>query len=185
MRATYAAKENGRNQYQLFSEAMLKESQDRLSMDTALRHAMAREELFLHYQPLVSLTTGTGDRDGGAAALAPPQAGHCFAGDVYSASGRHRIDCCHRRVGDEAILQAGEAAVRRAWAWTCHVSVNLSPRQFEQPNLLQVIDEALEESGLPAQSLQVELTENTLMINSASEPGEAAADSPAWRARCD
>ncbi len=48
------------------------------------------------------------------------------------------------------------------------VSVNLSPRQFEQTNLLQVIDEALEESGLPPKNLQVELTENTLMINSAS-----------------
>jgi len=56
--ATYAAKEGGRNQYQVFADAMLKQSQDRLSMDTALRHALTREELFLHYQPLVSLTTG-------------------------------------------------------------------------------------------------------------------------------
>jgi EAL domain-containing protein (putative c-di-GMP-specific phosphodiesterase class I) len=48
------------------------------------------------------------------------------------------------------------------------VSVNLSPRQFEQQNLLQVIEEALEASGLPARNLQLELTENTLMINSAS-----------------
>ena len=56
--ATYAAKANGRNQYQIFSDTMLKESQDRLSMDTALRHALTREELFLNYQPIVSLTTG-------------------------------------------------------------------------------------------------------------------------------
>jgi EAL domain-containing protein (putative c-di-GMP-specific phosphodiesterase class I) len=48
------------------------------------------------------------------------------------------------------------------------VSVNLSPRQFEQHNLLQVISDALEISGLPPKNLQVELTENTLMINSAS-----------------
>ena len=48
------------------------------------------------------------------------------------------------------------------------VSVNLSPRQFEQSTLLQVIDDALEESGLPAKNLQVELTENTLMIISAA-----------------
>jgi len=48
------------------------------------------------------------------------------------------------------------------------VSVNLSPRQFEQSNLLQVIGEALESSGLPAKSLQVELTERVLMINSES-----------------
>jgi EAL domain-containing protein (putative c-di-GMP-specific phosphodiesterase class I) len=49
-----------------------------------------------------------------------------------------------------------------------YVSVNLSPRQFEQINLLQVIGEALEDSGLAAKNLQLELTENTLMINSAS-----------------
>jgi EAL domain-containing protein (putative c-di-GMP-specific phosphodiesterase class I) len=48
------------------------------------------------------------------------------------------------------------------------VSVNLSPRQFEQSNLLQVIGEALESSGLPAKNLQVELTERVLMVNSAS-----------------
>jgi predicted signal transduction protein with EAL and GGDEF domain len=73
--AMYAAKESGRNQYQVFADAMLKESQDRMSMDTALRHALAREELFLHYQPLVSLTTGPRGWHGGAAALAPSQAG--------------------------------------------------------------------------------------------------------------
>jgi EAL domain-containing protein (putative c-di-GMP-specific phosphodiesterase class I) len=48
------------------------------------------------------------------------------------------------------------------------VSVNLSPRQFEQNNLLQVINEALENSGLPSSSLQLELTESMLMVNSAS-----------------
>jgi EAL domain-containing protein (putative c-di-GMP-specific phosphodiesterase class I) len=48
------------------------------------------------------------------------------------------------------------------------ISVNLSPRQFEQSNLLHVIEESLVESGLSAKQLQVELTENTLMINSAS-----------------
>ena len=45
--------------------------------------------------------------------------------------------------------------------------MNLSPRQFEQENLLDVIRESLEESGLPARLLQIELTENTLMVNSA------------------
>ena len=56
--ATYVAKANGRNQYQMFADAMLKQSQDRMSMDAALRHALVRDELFMHYQPLVSLTTG-------------------------------------------------------------------------------------------------------------------------------
>jgi EAL domain-containing protein (putative c-di-GMP-specific phosphodiesterase class I) len=146
---------------------MLKESQDRLSMDTALRHALVREELFLHYQPLVSLTTG---RVIGMEALLRWH--HPKLGVISPAT--------FIPLAEETglIVAIGEWALKRSCqqakalidelGMDLSVSVNLSPRQFEQPNLLQVIDEAIEESGLPAKSLQVELTENTLMINSAS-----------------
>lgn len=165
--ATYAAKGNGRNQYQLFSEAMLKESQERLSMDTALRHALIREELFLHYQPLVSLTTG---RVIGMESLLRWH--HPKLGVISPAT--------FIPLAEETglIVAIGEWAMKRSCQQAkalmdelgteLSVSVNLSPRQFEQPNLLQVIDDAIRESGLPAKCLQVELTENTLMINSAS-----------------
>jgi diguanylate cyclase (GGDEF)-like protein/PAS domain S-box-containing protein len=164
--ATYAAKENGRNQYQLFSEAMLKESQERLSMDTALRHALAREELYVHYQPLVSLTTG---RVIGMEALlrwhhprlgiVPPSTFIPVAEDTGLII----------PIGEWAMKQSCKQAKALCdeLGLDLYVSVNLSPRQFEQSNLLEVIDEALEDSGLPAHSLQVELTENALMVNSA------------------
>ena len=48
------------------------------------------------------------------------------------------------------------------------ISVNLSPRQFQQKNLLEVIENALEVSGLPARSLEIEITENMVMLNSES-----------------
>jgi diguanylate cyclase (GGDEF)-like protein/PAS domain S-box-containing protein len=165
--ATYAAKGNGRNQFQVFSEAMLKESQERLSMDTALRHALVREELFLHYQPLVSLTTG---RVIGMEALLRWH--HPKLGVISPAT--------FIPLAEETglIVAIGEWALKRSCqqakslidelGMDLSVSVNLSPRQFEQSNLLQVIDEALADSGLPPKNLQVELTENTLMINSAS-----------------
>lgn len=165
--ATYAAKGNGRNQFQVFSEAMLKESQERLSMDTALRHALVREELFLHYQPLVSLTTG---RVIGMEALLRWH--HPKLGVISPAT--------FIPLAEETglIVAIGEWALKRSCqqakalcdelGMELSVSVNLSPRQFEQPNLLQVIEQAIEESGLAAKNLQVELTENTLMINSAS-----------------
>ena len=164
--ATYAAKENGRNQYQLFSEAMLKESQERLSMDTALRHALTREELYVHYQPLVSLTTG---RVIGMESLLRWH--HPKLGIVPPST------CIPLAEETGLIVPIGEWAMKQSCkqakmlcdelGMDLYVSVNLSPRQFEQSNLLQVIDEALEESGLPAHNLQVELTENTLMVNSA------------------
>src|ERR1019366_8934365 len=73
-------------------------------------------------------------------------------------------------IGEWALRQSCKQAkaLRDELEIDLSVSINLSPRQFEQSNLLQTIREALEESGLPPQNLQVELTENTLMINSAS-----------------
>jgi diguanylate cyclase (GGDEF)-like protein/PAS domain S-box-containing protein len=165
--ATYAAKENGRNQFQVFSEAMLKESQERLSMDTALRHALVREELFLHYQPLVSLSTG---RVIGMEALLRWH--HPKLGVISPATFIPLAE------DTGLIIAIGEWALKQSCiqaktlcdelGMDLSVSVNLSPRQFEQHNLLQVVDDALEISGLPAKNLQLELTENTLMINSAS-----------------
>ena len=165
--ATYAAKENGRNQYQMFSDAMLKESQDRLSMDTALRHSLLREELFLHYQPLVSLTTG---RVIGMEALLRwhhPKLGVIAPSTFIPLAEETGLIVA---IGEWALRQScvQAKALCDELGMDLSVSVNLSPRQFEQPNLLQVIGEALELSGLPPKNLQVELTENTLMINSSS-----------------
>jgi len=165
--ATYVAKENGRNQYQMYADAMLKESQERMSMDSALRHALAREELSLHYQPLVSLTTG---RVVGMESLLRWQ--HPKLGLLSPSS--------FIPLAEETgmIVPIGEWVMKQSCreaksicddlGMDLSVSVNLSPRQFEQSNLLEVIAEALESSGLPAKSLQVELTERVLMVNSES-----------------
>jgi diguanylate cyclase (GGDEF)-like protein/PAS domain S-box-containing protein len=165
--ATYAAKGNGRNQYKVFSEAMLKESQERLSMDTALRHALVREELFLHYQPLVSLTTG---RVIGMEALLRWH--HPKLGVISPAT--------FIPLAEETglIVSIGEWVLKRSCqqakalcdelGMELSVSVNLSPRQLEQTSLLKVIEDALEISGLPPHQLQLELTENMLMVDSAS-----------------
>jgi diguanylate cyclase (GGDEF)-like protein/PAS domain S-box-containing protein len=165
--ATYAAKEGGRNQYQVFADAMLKQSQDRLSMDTALRHALTREELFLHYQPLVSLTTG---RVIGMESLLRwhhPKLGVISPGTFIPLAEETGLIVA---IGEWALKQSCKQAKALCdeLKIDLSVSINLSPRQFEQSNLLQTIREALEQSGLPPQNLQVELTENTLMINSAS-----------------
>ena len=136
-------------------------------MDTALRHALTREELFLHYQPLVSLTTG---RVIGMEALLRwhhPKLGVISPATFIPLAEETGLIV---PIGEWALKQSCKQAKGLCddLGMDLSVSVNLSPRQFEQSNLLQVIDEALEESGLPPRLLQVELTENTLMINSAS-----------------
>jgi len=165
--ATYAAKANGRNQFQLFSETMLKESQTRLSMDTALRHALSREELFLHYQPLVSLTTGKVIGMESLIRWHHPKLGVVSPSTFIPLAEDTGLIV---PIGEWAMKQSCKQAkaICDDLGTEFHVSVNLSPRQFEHENLLNMIREALEESGLPPRLLQVELTENTLMINSAA-----------------
>ncbi len=165
--ATYVAKANGRNQYQMFADAMLKQSQERMSMDSALRHALAREELFLHYQPLVSLTTG---RVVGMESLLRwhhPKLGMLSPSIFIPLAEETGMIV---PIGEWVMKQSCREAkaICDDLGMDLAVSVNLSPRQFEQSNLLQVIGDALQASGLPAKSLQVELTERILMIDSAS-----------------
>ena len=73
--AMYAAKENGRNQHQIFSEDMLKETTDRLTMEHALRHALANEELSPALSAADLADHRRGDGHGGAAALEASEAG--------------------------------------------------------------------------------------------------------------
>jgi diguanylate cyclase (GGDEF)-like protein len=165
--ATYVAKANGRNKYQMFADEMLKQSQDRMSMDAALRHALVRDELFMHYQPLVSLTTG---RVVGMESLLRwhhPKLGLLAPSTfIPLAEETGMIIPIGEWVMKQSCMEA--KTICDDLGMDLSVSVNLSPRQFEQSNLLQVIGDALESSGLPAKSLQVELTERVLMINSAS-----------------
>jgi diguanylate cyclase (GGDEF)-like protein/PAS domain S-box-containing protein len=163
--AMYAAKENGRNQYQIFSEDMLKETADRLSMEHALRHALTNAELVLHYQPQISLTTGLIT---GVEALL--RWNHPRLGSVPPAQ---FIPLAEETglivpIGEWVFMTAccEGKALQDEMGSDLTISVNLSPRQFQQRNLVQVIEHALALSGLAARHLEIEITENILMVNS-------------------
>ena len=163
--AMYSAKESGRNQVQMFRMEMLKNSENRLAMERALRLAIERNELVLHYQPHISLSTG---EVMGMEALLRWQ--HPELGLLMPA---HFIGLAEET---GLILPLGEWAVARACkegkelcdelGMNLTLSVNLSPRQFQQKNLNAIVERALELSGLSPCSLEIEITENTLMVNS-------------------
>ena len=165
--AMYSAKENGRNQYQIFREEMLREGQDRLAMERALRLAIQRDELVLYYQPHVSLTTGEVIGMEALLRWQHPELGLLAPGQFIQLAEDTGL-----------ILPLGEWAVARACkeghllaqelGMDLTLSVNLSPRQFQQRNLLSMVERALADSGLPASRLEIEITENTLMVNSAA-----------------
>ncbi|HJW57666.1 MAG TPA: EAL domain-containing protein [Burkholderiaceae bacterium] len=160
--AMYRAKETGRNNFQFFTAALNEKALDRLRLETDLRKAVERDEFVLHYQPQVDLKSG---RMVGMEALIRWQ--HPERGMVSPA----RFIGLAEETG--LIVPIGQWVIRTAClqnkAWQeaglghLRVAVNLSARQFNERDLLQTITTILQETGLDAQYLEVELTESLVM----------------------
>ena len=163
--AMYAAKDNGRNQHQIFSEDMLKETTDRLMMEHALRHAIANGEMELHYQPQVSLTTGAITGMEALLRWTHPRLGKISPAQFIPLAEETGLIV---PIGEWAFMQSccEGKALQEELGVDLTVSVNLSPRQFQQKNLVQVIEHCLAKSGLSASHLEIEITEGILMVNS-------------------
>jgi diguanylate cyclase (GGDEF)-like protein/PAS domain S-box-containing protein len=163
--AMYAAKENGRNQYQIFSESMLKETTERLTMEHALRHALTNGELNMHYQPQISLTTGAVTGMEALLRWTHPKLG-CISPTQFIALAEETGLIVP--IGEWAFMTAccEGKALQDELGKDLTVSVNLSPRQFQQKNLMHIVENSLVKSGLPAERLQIEITETMLMSNS-------------------
>jgi diguanylate cyclase (GGDEF)-like protein/PAS domain S-box-containing protein len=163
--AMYAAKENGRNQHQIFSESMLQETAERLTMEHALRHALTNGELSMRYQPQISLTTGVVTGMEALLRWSHPKLG-CISPTQFIALAEETGLIVP--IGEWAFMTAccEGKALQDELGMDLTVSVNLSPRQFQQKNLVHVVENSLIKSGLPAERLQIEITENMLMSNS-------------------
>lgn len=163
--AMYVAKENGRNQHQIFTEDMLKETADRLAMEHALRHALCNNELSLHYQPQISLTTGAVTGMEALLRWTHPKLGSISPAQFIPLAEETGLIV---PIGEWAFMTACSEgkALQDELGVSLTVSVNLSPRQFQQRNLLDIIENSLKKSGLSAQNLEIEITENMLMVNS-------------------
>jgi diguanylate cyclase (GGDEF)-like protein len=160
--AMYRAKNDGRNCFRFFTAEMQERSARRLQLENALRHALAREQFQLHYQPQISMQDG---RVTGAEALLRWQ--HPELGMVSPAE--------FIPVAEESglILSIGEwvlrTAAQQAKRWmdsgqaAITIAVNLSAVQFRQANLPELIVQILEEANLPPQHIELELTESVAM----------------------
>jgi len=160
--AMYRAKMDGRNCFRFYTTEMQERSARRLQLENALRHALARKQFQLHYQPQISMQDG---RVTGAEALLRWQ--HPELGMVSPAE--------FIPVAEESglILSIGEwvlrTAVQQAKRWmdsgqtAITIAVNLSAVQFRQANLPELVVQILEEANLPPQYLELELTESVAM----------------------
>jgi diguanylate cyclase (GGDEF)-like protein/PAS domain S-box-containing protein len=165
--AMYRAKAHGKACHQVFDRAMHRDLVSLMHMETDLRRAIEYEEFELFYQPIVSLSTG---RIAGFEALVRwphPEQGYISPGDFITlAEETGLILPIGTWVLREACRQMRQWQHQFAHYTPLMISVNLSTRQFAQPNLPEQIQAILEETTLSPNSLKLEITESAIMDNS-------------------
>jgi diguanylate cyclase (GGDEF)-like protein len=165
--AMYRAKDQGRDHYQLYTSAMNATALERLALESSLRKALAQDELVLYYQPVLDLASG---RVHGVESLLRwrhPEMGLVSPAEFVPLAELTGL-----------ILPMGpwtlRTACRQAQAWRRQLSsdltvaVNLSARQFQQPDLAGQVAAALEEAGLQPRLLELEITESNAMHHAES-----------------
>jgi len=160
--AMYRAKERGRDNFQLFSQAMAEKALERRSLEDSLRAALDKQELTLHYQPSLELATG---RVTGVEALLRwqrPEFGVMSPKDFMALADFTGVMLS---VGPWVI----ETACRQAREWQrrgsrgLRLMVNLSAHELQQDDLVVHLERALAASGLQPDALQLEIPEGYAM----------------------
>ena len=160
--ALYRSKSAGRDCFTLYDEAMSAELEARNTLEGDLRDAIARCLFEVHYQPFFDVETG---RRRGVEALVRwrhPSRGLIPPDQFIPLAEETGLIV---PLGEWVIRQACDDAV--SWPADTVVSVNLSPVQFKQAELFDIIEFALRKSGLPPERLELEITESVLLERAA------------------
>lgn len=160
--AMYKAKKAGRNNYQIYTKELNKALTERVTMEYKLRLAIEHSEFLLYYQPKVDFSTGL---ISGAEALIrwqPP--GEALIGPIrfiQIAEETGLIEKIGEWVLTAACKKAKELSEKTGHSFP--IAVNVSPRQFRQPNLAKTIKHILDTTTLDPDCLELEITESTLI----------------------
>jgi diguanylate cyclase (GGDEF)-like protein len=174
--AMYQAKAQGKARYEVFTPGIRLAALRQLHLEADLRRAVEQQEFQLHYQPIVSLSTG---RLTGFEALVRwqhPQKGLISPAEFIPIAEETGLivslghwvlweACTQLKQWQEQLELPQYLGATAGSASPLTVSVNLSAKQFAQPNLVEQIHRVLSETGLDASSLRVEITESVIMEN--------------------
>ncbi len=167
--AMYQAKMLGKANYMIFNTEMRKQAINRLSMENSLHHALARGEFNLHYQPIVTLKENTLAGFEALIRWQNPQKGYIPPEEFIPIAEETGL-----------ILDIGDWVLRQACTqvkkWqdqfpdyqTLFININISQKQFSQPEFVHKLGTILKETWLDPSSLNLEITENVLMENAKS-----------------
>lgn len=162
--AMYHAKENGRNNYQFFTDELNKSAHERHTLGLDLRYALERNELILYYQPVMDM---------------PDQQLHSVEALLRWRHPEHKLIAPDKfiNLAEETglIIPIGEWVLRTVCAqiktWQAQgynvpkVAINLSARQFRDKALIKNISHILKETGVEAKHISLEITESMLIDN--------------------
>jgi diguanylate cyclase (GGDEF)-like protein/PAS domain S-box-containing protein len=160
--AMYAAKAAGRNCWRFFEAEMLKDAYFKWSLTQSLRHALERNELYLHFQPQIALS---GNNVIGFEALLrwnSPEHGPVSPARFIPLAEKSGLIL---PIGNWVIEESCRFARKLAASGqeNLHVAVNISPRQLAAEDFVDMVRLTLEGTGVPPKQLEVEITENVLI----------------------
>ena len=162
--AMYRAKESGRNNYQFFTKEMNSKILEGLLIEGELRKAITQEQLVLHFQPQVEIESGNMIGVEALVRWDHPEKGLIPPDDFIPVAEETGLiveigewilhnACCTMR----NLEMSGFPAIKLA--------VNLSPRQFKDPNLIEMVQNVMDKTGFKPIQLELEITETLLMDN--------------------
>jgi diguanylate cyclase (GGDEF)-like protein/PAS domain S-box-containing protein len=156
------AKERGRNNFQLSIPELTDEAVQRLTLQAGLRQAIEKDELVLHYQPVLSLTTGRIVSMEALVRWQHPEKGLVMPGAFIDVAEKAGMMVS---LGDWVLSRAARQARRwhDAGFTDLRIATNLSPSQFHERNLVTNLQRTLSETGLRPETLEIEITEGVAM----------------------
>jgi predicted signal transduction protein with EAL and GGDEF domain len=158
--ALYAVKGTNRGTFQFYNVAMNKDINERRQIEFDLREALERNELELNYQPIINVRHSNVSGFEALARWRHPVKGMVPPAVFISIAEDSGLIV---RLGEWALMEACRNAAQ--WPGELKIAVNLSPVQFTAPNLFEVIEQTLAETGLAPHRLELEITERIFMEN--------------------